>query len=122
MLVLTLRKAALVNRMKMDLSRKNLVLSERDIILLSVAYSICQLQNGGLRHLAEAWRNKCQWVSNVCHLNGTEDGEVQPMHSMTLIKLLQMRDYYSFNPLPFFFPKKKKKFLITCTSLMYLFT
>lgn len=52
-LVLTLRKAALVNRLKMDLNGENLVLSERGIILLSVAYSVCQLQNGGLGHLAE---------------------------------------------------------------------
>lgn len=37
----------------MDLNGENLVLSERGIILLSVAYSVCQLQNGGLGHLAE---------------------------------------------------------------------
>lgn len=52
-LVLTLRKAALVNRTEDGFEGENLVLSERGIILPNVAYSVCQVQNGGLGHLAE---------------------------------------------------------------------
>lgn len=120
-LVLTFRKTSLVKGWEMDRNEKNQFLSEEGRNLLAA---------GGTFWLPAPkwwpgapgwglWRKECQWINNICHLKGVEDGGVQAIYSMTLIKLWLMRDWLLKWPPPSFLSKKEKH--INNLHVIYLF-